>query len=279
MLTRLLGTIQDAALQAAKDSGLIIDLSLGPNQGAGVPAEYDDEGLQWDLQPFNVSVPIGGAFDGTLPGWGTGELVAAVSATVVKSTNTSTAVTKTLSESSLQDVTKQVSSSGHLSLQFPSQAGGGNSILFAYYLVHSGFREQQTPSQVIPGVPQSPITNYVQNGSFVVDHFSARGAETVASFWQNHLLNGSNTAELVREIGNYAWEDSQEFPANIWWTQSLPATFAANRGYSVAKYIPVLFNGNERSQIGAVAASDVLYVTDEADAGGSHNADYHQTVS
>lgn len=38
-----------AALQAHKDAGLLMDFALGPNQGQGVPAEIDDEGLQWDL--------------------------------------------------------------------------------------------------------------------------------------------------------------------------------------------------------------------------------------
>lgn len=38
-----------AALQAHKDAGLFMDVALGPNQGQGVPAENDDEGLQWDL--------------------------------------------------------------------------------------------------------------------------------------------------------------------------------------------------------------------------------------
>ena len=54
-----------------------MDFAIGPNQGAGVPAEFDDEGLQWDLRPFNVTVPIGGRFDGILPGWETGPLVSA----------------------------------------------------------------------------------------------------------------------------------------------------------------------------------------------------------
>lgn len=38
-----------AALEAHKDAGLVMDFALGPNQGQGVPAEPDDEGLQWDL--------------------------------------------------------------------------------------------------------------------------------------------------------------------------------------------------------------------------------------
>lgn len=38
-----------AALEAHNDAGLVMDFALGPNQGQGVPAEPDDEGLQWDL--------------------------------------------------------------------------------------------------------------------------------------------------------------------------------------------------------------------------------------
>lgn len=38
-----------AALQAHREAGLAMDFPLGPNQGQGVPARYDDEGLQWDL--------------------------------------------------------------------------------------------------------------------------------------------------------------------------------------------------------------------------------------
>jgi hypothetical protein len=38
-----------ATLEAHKEAGLLMDFALGPNQGQGVPAEYNDEGLQWDL--------------------------------------------------------------------------------------------------------------------------------------------------------------------------------------------------------------------------------------
>lgn len=38
-----------AGLRAHQRSGLIFDFAMGPNQGQGVPAKYNDEGLQWDL--------------------------------------------------------------------------------------------------------------------------------------------------------------------------------------------------------------------------------------
>lgn len=37
------------ALEAHEEYGLVMDFALGPNQGQGVPAKPDDEGLQWDM--------------------------------------------------------------------------------------------------------------------------------------------------------------------------------------------------------------------------------------
>ena len=42
-------TLFRAALDAHHESGLLMDFAIGPNQGQGVPAPADDEGLQWDL--------------------------------------------------------------------------------------------------------------------------------------------------------------------------------------------------------------------------------------
>lgn len=38
-----------SALTAHEENGLMMDFSLGPNQGQGVPASPDNPGLQWDL--------------------------------------------------------------------------------------------------------------------------------------------------------------------------------------------------------------------------------------
>lgn len=38
-----------AALEAHSETGLKMDFAMGPNQGQGVPASTQDEGLQWDL--------------------------------------------------------------------------------------------------------------------------------------------------------------------------------------------------------------------------------------
>jgi hypothetical protein len=37
------------ALEAAKENSVLVDIALGPNQGQGVPASPDADGIQWDL--------------------------------------------------------------------------------------------------------------------------------------------------------------------------------------------------------------------------------------
>ena len=275
------GQVQDAAIRATKDNNLVIDLSLGPNNGAGVPAPFDADGLQWDLQPFNVSVPIGKAFGDIVPGWGTGKLVAATIGLVVNTDNSTGGVTFTLAGNSLKDVTENVTADGHLDFASPSNATGEHYVVFAYYLIHTQYREQRSPLDVISGqgVHQSPVTSYVQNGSWVVDHFSARGAEQIQQFWNEYLLNGSDTAELLAEVGRYLWEDSQEFPSNILWTPSVPEVFYQQHGYSVAKYLPILLHNNGGGVVVQNPPPDPPnFITDEMDEGMKYVADFRQTV-
>jgi hypothetical protein len=156
-------------LQTAQEEGLVVDLALGPNQGAGVPAPSESDGLLWDLFSFKVSVPIKETFDGVLPGWNSGALVAASTGLVLNAT----ASTITLSQTSLNDITKLVDGNGHVRINSLSNQTGIENRLFAYYLKHARYPEVQAQDSVMAAVPQSPIKIYEQNGSWVVDHFSA----------------------------------------------------------------------------------------------------------
>ncbi|RAK79989.1 uncharacterized protein BO72DRAFT_525668 [Aspergillus fijiensis CBS 313.89] len=255
-------------LRTAKELGLVVDFAVGPNQGAGVPAPYHDEGLLWDLAANNATFSTTDGFEGTLPGWGIGQLVTAVTGSVKSSGGS----VKVLAVDSLHDITDSVSSSGHVHIpSLSSSATTESHHLFAYYLVHADYREVQSPAAVPAAVPQSPVKTWSQNGSWVVDHFSVEGAHLMASFWQQSLLD-AEMCDLLREVGNYMWEDSQEYKAATWWTPRLPQVFQANRGYSIAKYLPILVGSG-------VQSSNVTYVTDEADEGKSHAQDYEQTLT
>lgn len=279
------------ALRAAKANGMVVDFANGPNQGAGVPAREGDEGIMWDLVPFNVSVPVGGTFDDPLPGWGSGDFVSASTGLVLESqiSNFSASpawkgpvyyngTTQTLAASSLQDVTDEVNDNGHLSISFGSSANGSHYRIFAYYQIQSQYREQASPVNVNASVPQSPVTSFVQNGSWVADHFSARGARLITDFWENNLLD-DETRQLIDDVGNYAWEDSVEIGAGalVWYTPQLLQAFRERRGYSLAEYLPLIFSYNTEAN-GPLASPDHFY-TDEQDGGLAHVNDYRQTVT
>lgn len=280
-----------AALMAGKENGMVVDFANGPNQGAGVPAKVGDEGIMYDLLPFNISVPIGGSFDDTLPGWGSGEFVSASTGLVIDSqvSNFSASPawegpvyyngsTQTLAASSLQDVTDQVDQNGHLSMSFDSNTNGSHYRIFAYYQVHSQYHEQASPENVNASVPQSLVMNFTQNGSWVADHFSARGAQLIIDFWEDHLLD-DETRQLVHEVGNYAWEDSLEIGAGayVWYTPRLLEAFQEGRGYALNKYLPLIYSYNTEAN-GPLASPDHFY-TDEEDGGLAHVGDYRTTVS
>lgn len=287
--------LQDAALRAAKEYGLIMDFALGPNQGAGVPARTNDGGIMWDLWPFNTSVPIGSSFNSTLPGWADitdGEFVGATIGLVthreIANISASPAwegpyyyngANLTLAASSLRDVTDLADkATGHANIDFPTDVNGLEYQVFAYYQNHTNYHEQAPPWYVNASVPQSPVETFVENGSWVVDHFSATGAQLVIDFWEEYLLvNG--TRELIQEVGNYGWEDSQEFGAGtlVWWTPDLLNAFATSRGYNLTTYLPLIYRYNSESP--GPLASPNHYFTDEPDQGMSHINDYWQTLT
>ena len=284
-------TVFKAFAQAHKDEGLIMDFAMGPNQGTGVPAPIEADGLSWDLSAFNVSVPLGGTFEGVLPGWGTGSLQAAIVGTVLGSQNLTASdpsgglpgdlpLNRTqyiLSASSLADVTDQVDDSGVLHFDFSNttskNATEDKHVVFAIYLLQSLFRAQQGPLEM--GGPQTTPASWLQNGSWAVDHFSAAGARVMTQFWEDHILN-NGTKELLREVGSYGWEDSVEIEANVRWTKNLGSIFYEQNKYSINKWLPTLFH---RNGLYKNSNSGFWWVTDEEDAGYGHIADYRATVS
>ncbi|ORY00972.1 hypothetical protein BCR34DRAFT_102101 [Clohesyomyces aquaticus] len=268
-----------------------MDFAMGPNQGAGVPALINDEGLMWDLATYNVNV-TGGSFDAVLPGWGTGKLQAAVSGKILGSEKFTTSDSPgglpgdlplartqyTLSAQSLTDVTPLVDPSGRLHVDFvasgtTANTTGQSNMIFAVYLIQSHYRAQQGPLEMKG--PMSNPDSYINNGSWAVDHFSALGARVMTKFWEEHILN-NETRELLQQVGNYAWEDSVEIEANVYWTKNFSAIFEEEHKYSVNKWLPVLFHRNGHYKN---SNPGVWWVTDEMDEGNSHIADYRATLA
>jgi hypothetical protein len=98
-----------------------------------------------------------------------------------------------IDEDSLSDITDQVSEDGHLSLSFSAHEKGFGHRIYAYY-------QKQTLHQNLAFSNNSTGTIW-DNGSYSVDHYSARGAQTVIDFWDKYILV-DGIKKLLMEVGN-----------------------------------------------------------------------------
>lgn len=157
--------------------------------------------------PYNVQVPTDGTIDAQIPGWGVGELVAVVSALVLSETNVtlpevnspyipsqSGYISLVVDHESLSDITTQVTSTGHLSATFPKQPSGIGYRIFAYY-------QKRTLNKNLNFENNQTATIW-DNGSYIVDHYSAAGAQTVIKFWEEYILI-DGLKEMLMEVGHY----------------------------------------------------------------------------
>lgn len=117
------------------------------------------------------------------------------------------------------------------------------------------------------------------NGSYTVDHFSSRGAQTTIDFWEKHILNDTEIKQLLSEVGKYAWEDSLEVKSNISWSPSLPQRFREINGYDLRKYLPLVQFGNNNPGVQPSYPGDLACVLDSEDSGKGFVNDYREALA
>ncbi|GAD98073.1 RING zinc finger protein [Paecilomyces variotii No. 5] len=279
------------AAEAAKAHGLVMDFAIGPNQGQGVPAVPESPGLSLELLMGNGTISPGQTFAGPVPSpsqpsqellnglgfqhpleqWGAANLSAVVALKVIaeKPPPGSGGVDGLYSHVQLDpqsavDLTANVTANGSLSFIPPERNSSWR--VFSFW-------EKYTNQRSCDGV-RNPA-NIVANGSWTVDHFSAAGAKVTTDFFDNHINDDSEVAELISQVGNYAWEDSMEIMATLYWTPGFLERFEKARGYSLLKYLPTLFQ--PRNIWGSVASSYAeVFVSQNST---SVNLDYRTTLN
>ncbi|KAJ7349125.1 hypothetical protein DFH08DRAFT_864493 [Mycena albidolilacea] len=237
---------------AAMDNNITIDFSMGPDQGAGVPVFPDDvdmEGMNTELVFGSHFLGAGETFSGPLPNpmvfpmvsgldnqidsanITTMRLVSAVIAELIPGANSS-ASRVSLDWNTVQDLTSQVDNSSSISFTAPN----ASSVLLAYYSRRNGFPEARR------GFNGSFLDEPGSWGSWVVDHFSAKGANVSISFIEQNILARDNIGAMAAQpgVGSYMWEDSMEFFAQLFWTDAFPQRFTERHGYEINKTLPVL---------------------------------------
>ncbi|KAJ7288204.1 hypothetical protein C8J57DRAFT_509249 [Mycena rebaudengoi] len=244
--------ITKVAVQAAIENNVTIDFTLGPNQGAGVPVFPDDidmEGMNTELVFGSQFLKAGEKFRGPLPSptifpisstldhqitsanITTMRLVSVFVAELVPGANTS-ASRVSLDWNTMKEVTSQVHKSSTISFIAPKSP----SVLLAYYSRRNGFPEARK------GFKGSVRNKPGSWGSWVVDHFSAKGAKVSISFIEKNILAQKNIHALAAQpgVGSYMWEDSMEFVGQLFWTEELPRRFKERHGYEINKTLPAM---------------------------------------
>ncbi|KAI0602064.1 hypothetical protein F4775DRAFT_298683 [Biscogniauxia sp. FL1348] len=273
-----------AALNASIAHGLVFDFSLGPHQGAGVPSTIETPGLAKELVYGSITIQSGETYTGPVPSpstefnqitgfmnilepWGANDLVAVVAGKVVTDVlREGYFYTTILNETSLSELT-HLTNQGNITWSAPE--GNGNWIIFGIY-------ERYTNQRSCASVANA--TTALGNGSWIVDHWSPSGAKKVTDFWDQHILS-DDIASLLEKVGEYAWEDSLEMQAALPWTSDLQSRFEAIHGYSINKYLPILFHA-ANSWGGSLPPYNVTYTLGEYDTdGGPYIQDYQTALT
>ncbi|KAK7029400.1 hypothetical protein VNI00_014654 [Paramarasmius palmivorus] len=231
-------TVVATLVQAAKENNITIDFTLGPNQGAGVPVkpdEVDQEGMLTELVFGSHFLEPGEAFEGQLPPPSSSHSLPQMVLSAAQTLHRSSL--SVLSEhSTVVDLTEEVQGSGENATVSWTPSENGTSVVLAFYYRRNGFPEARGgfngPEDGKPG----------SWGSFVIDHFSAKGVNVSSSFIQNNVLSHEGIGEMLAEpgVGKYMWEDSMEFQAQVWWTDGFAQRFEERHGYSVGRTLPIL---------------------------------------
>ncbi|KAB5528055.1 hypothetical protein GE09DRAFT_1064745 [Coniochaeta sp. 2T2.1] len=204
-----------AALNASAEHGLLFDFALGPNQGQGVPSVPEAPGLAYELVYGVREIPAGQVFSGLVP--------------------------PANPHFNYEPLTSFIN---------PPQLWGENrlvSVMAADVVSSSGTGPGTT--KVLEESSAIDLTDLTANGSLTwappaVDHFSAAGAKKMTNFWDQYLFDDDEIRELLKKAGKYSWEDSMEMMASLWWTPGFLDRFQKSRGYSAAKYLPVMFQAS-----------------------------------
>ncbi|KAH0522946.1 hypothetical protein TsFJ059_006725 [Trichoderma semiorbis] len=238
-------------LRASKDLDLLVDFALGPTQGASIPIlDPDSPGMNTELAYGIVNLSSGQAFSGDIPppsrtnaGYAnkpdfdapftnyTNKFVAAVVARKSKVPSEDVRVTQ-LDFDGVDDITHLIEDG---KLTYTAPADGNEYVLFAFYQRRTGYLAAQGAFNNATD-PKNPASWF----AYVVDHFSQEGTDIWTGFTEQYVMNGEN-GDLLRQLGLYAWEDSAEFRATLFWTDELRSYFRKTRGYDITTALPALF--------------------------------------
>ncbi|MEU0315760.1 glycosyl hydrolase [Nocardioides sp. NPDC006273] len=240
-----------AALAQAARRDVRVDVTVGPSWPAAVPTiTPDDEAACTELVHGQATVTAGSTYDDALPepvveaaaGATRAELVTVQAHRVTgyvrdRNNNITSAI---LDPTSHRDLSADVEGE-HLTWTAPADPAGATWVLLATWQRGSGQEPEAGP--------------HTSPRSYVVDHFSRRGAQKVIDLWHDRVLDGE-LRTLLRAAGGYLFEDSLEIETEATvWTRDLLDEFQAKHGYDLRPWLPYVLEKDEKYQF-SIAAAD-----------------------
>ncbi|KTR86541.1 glycosyl hydrolase [Leucobacter chromiiresistens] len=223
----------ETALATAEAEGIEIDITLGPSWPAATPnITPQSPAAIKEIAHGSVTLAPGAAFSGALPepitppepGVTERTLIGVHALEIV-----SVAKTTVLRRASIVDLTGDVTGER---LEWTAPATGGSWVLLAYWERGSGQRPE--------GGEHTDPTSYV------VDHFSAAGAQTLIDYWEANLLT-DRIKSLLGSVGGSFFEDSLEIETHATiWTPKAREEFQQRMDYDIFPFLPVLVETKEK---------------------------------
>ncbi|MDT9593415.1 glycosyl hydrolase [Nocardioides zeae] len=242
-----------AALREAVRRGVRVDVTVGPSWPAAVPTiTPDSPEACTELVHGLAEVAAGATFDGALPAPVEAPVPQATRSTLVRVlaarvVTPGTARTETvLDVATVVDLTDDVVD-GTLTWTAPATPAG-TWVLLPMWSRGSGQEPEAGP--------------HTDPRSWVVDHFSAAGAQQVIDLWEERILD-DELRGLLRQAGGYLFEDSLEVETEVTiWTPAFLEEFETRRGYDLVPYLPAILDLHERYQF-AFDATTTTRVRDD----------------
>ncbi|KAK5947223.1 hypothetical protein PMZ80_001371 [Knufia obscura] len=270
----------------ARKHGMFLDWAMGPNQAAGTPYppdQVDAPGFNTELVMGRVFLTAGTKWNGTLPepelvrltGYDgqvnftapvTHKQLEGLVAVQILPTDNQTSSTLGIDWSTLQNLHDEGTDGRDY-----TAPQGEDTLIIAFYSRRNGYPE------AVPGFEGALPNKPGSWGSYVHDHFSIEGAEKAIQSNQQHILSAAQNALNKEGTGVAMWTDSNEFRAQLYWTQGLAERFQQDHNYSIYLALPVLFGG-KRPFGGANTPSQVYDYNNTIDSERFRN-DFKQTLT
>lgn len=225
-----------AALRTGAQTGVTIDLTVGPSWPAAVSTiTPDDDAACTELVHGTIDLAPGEEYAGPLPEPAvhaadgvTRSVLVTVQAHRVTGTDRDARVLDPASYVDLRDALD----GDTLTWTAPTEPEGATWVVIAAWRRGSGQEPEAGP--------------HTSPRSYVVDHFSAAGTTAIVDLWEDRVLDKRMRA-LLRRAGGNLFEDSLEIETEATiWTPLMVEAFRDNRGYDLLPWLPAVVEVDEK---------------------------------